>query len=287
MSITTELPQHHDIPVAGGSIHALEVGDPGADPVVLLHGWPECAAAWTDVMREAAPTHRVIAFDLPGIGRSRLDEANGEKVHLAGLIHEAIQSLGLDDSRLTLVGQDAGGMIAFAYLRTQPAPRRAVIMDTAIPGVAPWDSVLANPYIWHFAFHSIPRLPETLVADHTAEYFDFFFEAITAHPERITPEQRARHVAAHACPKALTQGFAFYRAFGADAEANGEHRTVDTPLLYLRGSAEGGDLDEYADGFRATGVTTVTTGRIEDAGHFAPEEQPERVWAAIAAHIVA
>lgn len=281
----TESPRHHDIPVSGGSIHAREVGDAAADPVLLLHGWPECGDAWTDMMREAAPTHRAIAFDLPGIGRSRLDEPDGKKVHLAALIREAIESLELDDSRLAIVGHDVGGMIAFAYLRTQPAPRRAVIMDTAVPGVAPWDAVVASPYIWHFGFHSIPRLPETLVADHTGDYFDFFFEAITAHPERITPERRARHVAAYARPDALTQGFAFYRAFPADAEANAEHRTVDTPLLYLRGDAEGGDLAEYAEGFRATGVTTVTTGRIEDAGHFAPEEQPERVWAAIAAHL--
>lgn len=285
MSTTDPLLRYHDLPITGGSLHAVEAGDPAADPVVLLHGWPESRLAWAEVIPLAARTHRVVAFDLPGIGASVLDEPRGDKVHLAALVREGIEALGLDDDRLTLVGQDAGGMIAFAYLRTQPAPRRAVIMDTAIPGVAPWDAVVANPWIWHFAFHAIPRLPETLVADHRAAYFDYFFEAITAHPERLDRTRRDAHADAYARPSALTQGFELYRALPRDAEANAEPRRIDVPLLYLRGTAEGGDLDAYAAGLRASGVAEVRTGRIEDAGHFAPEEQPEAVWSAIDAFL--
>ena len=48
-------------------------------------------------------------------------------------------------------------MTAFAWLRDAPGDvERVVLMDTAIPGVEPWSAVVANPYVWHFAFHSIP-----------------------------------------------------------------------------------------------------------------------------------
>ena len=98
-------------------------------------------------------------------------------------------------------------------------------------------------------------------------------------------EARARYVASYERPEALTQGFELYRAFPRDAADNAEVRRVDVPLLYLRGSAEGGDLETYAEGLRGNGLSAVSTGRVDDAGHFAPEEQPQAVWAAIAAHL--
>ena len=49
-------------------------------------------------------------------------------------------------------------------------------------------------------------------------------------------------------------------------------------MLYLRGEFEGGDIGAYAAGFRAAGLTDVTTGVIEGAGHFAPDQAPAAVW---------
>jgi pimeloyl-ACP methyl ester carboxylesterase len=275
----------HDVPVTAGSVHVAEVGDHDADPLLLLHGWPEDHSAWRHVAGLAASSHRVLALDLPGIGRSHLDTPRGDKVFLAGLVHEVVVALGLDERRLAIVGHDAGGMVLAAYLRTQPPVSRAVIMDTVLPGIPPWSEVLANPWIWHFAFHSIPALPERLVRHELPAYLDYFFEAITAHPERLDTEARARYVASYERPDALTQGFELYRAFPRDAADNADVRRVDVPLLYVRGSAEGGDLETYAEGLRGSGLTAVSTARVDDAGHFAPEEQPEAVWAAIAAHL--
>jgi hypothetical protein len=38
-----------------------------------------------------------------------------------------------------------------------------VIMDVPIPGVDPWDDFVRAPFLWHFALHAVPRLPERLV----------------------------------------------------------------------------------------------------------------------------
>jgi pimeloyl-ACP methyl ester carboxylesterase len=47
-----------------------------------------------------------------------------------------LNDLGLQD--VTLVGQDVGGMVAYAYARTYELAR-VVIADVVIPGVDPWD----------------------------------------------------------------------------------------------------------------------------------------------------
>jgi pimeloyl-ACP methyl ester carboxylesterase len=248
---------------------------------VFLHGWPEDWSAWADVLGLAASDYRVHAIDLPGIGMSLEPRPRGDKKHLADRVHELIKALDLKD--VTLVGQDVGGMIAYAYMREFTDLSRAVVMDTVVPGIAPWDKVIANPYIWHFAFHTIPQLPETLVTGREAEYFNYFYDTIAADSSKITADSRIRYVAAYKAATALQQGFEFYRSFHQDVQDNtaSQANPVDTPLLYLRGDREGGVIDEYVAGFRTAGVTNVTCGLIANSGHFAPEEAPAGVWEAI------
>ena len=68
-----------------------------------------------------------------------------------------------------------------------------------IPGIDPWEQVLRNPYLWHFAFHSIPELPELLVQGHQSEY-----------------------AKAYATDSALPAGLNWYRTFPQDAATNRE-----------------------------------------------------------------
>jgi pimeloyl-ACP methyl ester carboxylesterase len=159
-------------------------------------------------------------------------------------------------------------------------------MNTAIPGVDPWEDIKRNPHIWHFAFHAVPALPEKLVAGHQAAYFDFFYDRLAATPGAVTDEARETYVDAYARTHALRAGFDWYRAFEQDERDNADaaHRTDDTPLLYLRGERESGfGLERYVSGLQSAGMTNVRGGVIEDSGHFAPDEQPERVSAAIGA----
>ena len=274
--------RHHQVDVEGSSLHVVELGDPQAPPVVLLHGWPQCWQAWTTVMRLAAQRARAIAIDLPGIGDSSGDPTDGTKTRLAATVHQLITTLGLHD--VTLVGHDAGGMVTYSYLRQFPDLARAVIMDTVVPGVAPWDDVVRNPYIWHFALHSVPDLPERLVAGRERDYFDYFFDVLSPDPAKITAASRAAYVQAYRTPRALTAGFSWYRAFPLDAAANKQAAgsPVTTPLLYLRGEKEGGRIEDYVQGFHAAGISAVEHRLVPAAGHFTPEESPEQVWRLIA-----
>jgi pimeloyl-ACP methyl ester carboxylesterase len=181
--------RHDHVRLGGLGLHVVEAGPPDAPPVIFLHGWPQSWMEWRQVMTLAADEFRVIAIDLPGVGESPIATADGSKQALAAVVHGLIQQRELADA--TLVGHDIGGMIAYAYLRRYEDVARVAIIDVVIPGIDPWEEVTRNPYLWHFAFHAVPALPELLVQGHQGAYFDYFFNALAADPSRITPAARA------------------------------------------------------------------------------------------------
>ena len=58
---------------------------------------------------------------------------------------------------------------------------------------------------------------------------------------------------------------------------------MTTPLLYLRGEKESGQIADYVDGLRAAGLTSLSHGLVPGAGHFTQEEAPDATWQLIAA----
>ncbi|RUY99881.1 alpha/beta hydrolase, partial [Mesorhizobium sp. M7A.F.Ca.CA.002.15.1.1] len=149
----------------------------------------------------------------------------------------------------------------------------AVPMNTVIPGLHPWTKVVANPGIWHFAFHAVPELPELLVTGHQRAYFDFFFDLLAGRPEALTNEMRETLTQAYARPEALKAGFDWYRAFKQDAEANAPAR-IEVPILYIRGDADFGSIDDYLEGLRMSGAKNLQGHMIANCGEFLPIEAP-------------
>jgi pimeloyl-ACP methyl ester carboxylesterase len=271
---------HKSVTVGDDVIHVAEVGADHEPTFVMLHGWPESWRTWQELMQLAAPTSQVIAIDLPGIGRSRGRESSGTKGDIAGVVHGLIAAMGLKD--VTLVGHDIGGMVAYAYLREFHDLHSAVIMDVPIPGVDPWEDFIRQPFLWHFALHAVPELPEALVSGREADYLGYFFDLLSAHPDSPSPASRAEQIAAYESADALAAGFAWYRAFADDTEHN--HATsagppTQTPLLYLRGENErGGALEPYVEGLRGAGVSNVQGALISGSGHFPQEEATQETW---------
>jgi pimeloyl-ACP methyl ester carboxylesterase len=276
--------RHRLVTVRDGHVHIAEVGDPDGRPFVFLHGWPESWRTWEQVMTAGATQVRAIAIDLPGVGDSTGAATDGTKGQLADTVHQLFSAMEL--TGVTLVGHDIGGMVVYAYLRAYQDLARAVIMDVPLPGVAPWEEFLRQPYLWHFALHSVADLPERLVQGRQQEYFDYFYTALSTDPAKITGEARRAYAAAYAADSALTAGFNWYRAFPQDAADNrraSEGPHVTTPLLYLRGEQErGGDIYNYVEGLRDAGMTHVEQGIVCGAGHFTQEEAPEETWRLIA-----
>ena len=78
----------------------------------------------------------------------------------------------------------------------------------------------------------------------------------------------------------MTAGFNRYRSFPTDAEesARASGARAVTPLHYLRGERESGDIDTHVRDFRDVGVARAEQGKDPDAGRLAREESPRENW---------
>jgi len=97
------------ISIRGKDIFYWEQGD--GTPVVLLHGWPTHSYVWRHVIPRLSRNYRVFAPDLVGYGESKLSPGEGRTVgDQASYVAEMIDELGI--GRAIVVGQGTGGAIA-------------------------------------------------------------------------------------------------------------------------------------------------------------------------------
>ncbi len=111
-----------DIEAGGKRLRVLDIGgdaNPGAAPVVLVHGFGADLNTWMFNQPALAERRRTIAFDLPGHGGSTkaLDQAVDGSSFAADL-DRALVALGIE--RAHLVGHSMGGAIALHFASWQP-----------------------------------------------------------------------------------------------------------------------------------------------------------------------
>ncbi|HKQ11933.1 MAG TPA: alpha/beta hydrolase [Steroidobacteraceae bacterium] len=267
---------HIDHLEVGGLTLACRKAGRSSDPcLVLLHGWPQTGLAWEGVLPELGKDNYALAFDLPAVGDSKGAPHSAEKAVIADIVLKGAEAAG--GKSIIVAGYDVGGMIAFACARDHGARiEGAVVMNTVVPGVDPWTKILSDPRIWHFAFHQIPELPETLVAGHERTYFDFFYNVMASDPKRLPDARRDAYAKGYARREALRAGFDWYRTMPKDAEHNAKRVAIETPMLYLRGDAgaAGKVVDEYVAGLKNAGVANLDSGVLPNSGEYAPEEAP-------------
>jgi len=93
-------------------------GDAHAPALILTHGWGLDSTVWREAKRELSRRYRVIVWDLPGLGRSRL--APDGKITLERLAENLGEVLKLADGPAVLVGHAMGGMIVQTFCRRHP-----------------------------------------------------------------------------------------------------------------------------------------------------------------------
>jgi pimeloyl-ACP methyl ester carboxylesterase len=273
---------HRKVIVKEIPIHVVEAGSASKPAIFFIHGWPTCWLEFETVMTFLSEDYHVIAIDLPGIGKSETPLHSYSKRNIAEYVRGIMDTMNLID--VTLVGCDVGGQITYAFLKKFPNRiSRAVIMNVAIPGVEPWDVIKSNPYIWHFAFHSIPQLPERLVTGNEISYFSYFYDVMAGKDKKMSDAHRKLYAEAYAKPGALKAGFDFYRCFALDEKDNiaSKDHVVLMPILYLRGEAENINIELYIKGFKENGLKNIQAKIIENCGHFSADEQPEKIASAI------
>ncbi|PBC10569.1 alpha/beta fold hydrolase [Mesorhizobium sp. WSM3859] len=109
--------------------YAVE-GGAGPKTIVLLHGFGACREIWRDVMAPLAAEARVLAYDLPGHGRSLQCEGMGGAKPAARAILADLAARQL--TKVHLVGHSMGG--AVATLMALADPGRVASLTLLAPG---------------------------------------------------------------------------------------------------------------------------------------------------------
>lgn len=118
------------VEVDGARLAFAERGDPSAEPIVLLHGYPANHLAWRHQLDGLAERHRVLALDWLGWGESerRLDlrfDYDTEVARLGRLLGA------LEIDACNLFGHDYGGFLALGLAERHPSRvRRLAILNS-------------------------------------------------------------------------------------------------------------------------------------------------------------
>ncbi|MCS7476822.1 alpha/beta fold hydrolase [Umezawaea endophytica] len=273
----TDLFTSRYVELDGLRLHAVTGGD--GPPLLLVSGWPQTWYAWREVMPALAREHTVVAVDPRGAGLSDKPDDGYDAGTLATDLVALMSALGHD--RFDVVGHDIGMWTGYALAADHPERARTLtVVDAIIPGLTPTPSFFSpaavNQRLWHFGFNRLTDLNEKLVQGREHLYFGHQFATKAATPTTIPSYAVDVYVNAIVTdPRGLRASFAYYRALD-ETIAQNEHRKktrLTLPVLALGGARYSGPL--VAETMRLA-ADDVTEAILDDCGHYAAEEQPER-----------
>ncbi len=258
------------------SLPVAEEGRPDAAPVLLLHGFPQTAAAWRTVMGPlAARGHRVIAptqrGNAPGMP-SRV-----EAYAMPRLVADVIRVLdALDIERSHLVGHDWGGSVAWQVAARHPQRVRSLtVLSTPHPvalGRALRSSRAAQ---LRFGYAALLRLrgSERVLGAADALLLRRWMRltGLPADADLITD------------PATLRTALHWYRAFSGAALKDLPRITVPTLYLYGRRDPVFTLATARASGRWCDGPYALT--EVPDGGHWLAQTHPDLVVDALHAHL--
>jgi pimeloyl-ACP methyl ester carboxylesterase len=258
--------RHGDVAVDGGDLHYVRGGSGPA--LVLLPGWPETWLAWHKVMPALARDHTVIAFDLPGLGRSDIPSDGFDAATTAERIRQGVHRLGFE--KVAILGHDLGALIAYPYAAEHPGEvTRIGVVESTLNGFG-----LEQAYglSWHFGFNAAPKpVPEQIIDDKkdVRTYLGWLFSG-ARYPEAIPQEA---YFDAYASPARRSAGYEYYRAFPANAAYNQARSAQKLTLPVLAIGAQDVFGPAIAASFREV-ATDVREVVAPDSGHWIPLENP-------------
>jgi epoxide hydrolase 4 len=273
----------------GIRIHYVESGS--GELVLMLHGFPQFWWLWRAQLEDLGKDHHAVAPDMRGYNLSsspREVEAYRMR-HLLADVHGLVNHLGAE--RMTLVGHDWGGIVAWAF-----AIKRPELLDRLVICDAP------PPFTWGRELERTPRQREAV------RYMEDFskpaplaeellgsnglaaMEGLSLHrgleQGYLDESDRRRYHAAWSKPGALTGGLNYYRAaqmgeqvqFGQPPEAQARMRSmrVEVPTLVIWGADDKYLLPGLTEGLEQW-VPDVRVEILPGTGHWVPQERAAEV----------
>lgn len=253
---------------AGGC--RFQVFDRGQGPPLLfVHGFPLDHTMWSGQLEHFAATHRVIAPDLRGFGRSDATPGLVTMEQMADDCAALLDALGVAGP-VTYCGLSMGGYVGWQFVRKYaPRLRGLVLCDTrAVP-----DSPEAADNRRKLAAHVLAHGTEAVASAMLPKLFAP--ATVETHPELVEATRRVILAAQPAGVAAAQEGMA------ARPDARPLLASIRVPTLVVVGEADAisppQEMRELAGAIAGSRFVALA-----GAGHMAPLEQPERFNAALA-----
>jgi pimeloyl-ACP methyl ester carboxylesterase len=271
-------PRHHDLlEINGLRLHCVRQGQ---GPLLLfLHGFPEFWYSWRHQLDYFCDRYTCVALDLRGYNHS--DKPDGvENYRLEVLVEDvrgAMAALGYD--RMTLVGHDWGGAIAWAFAYAHPdLLDRLIVMN--IPHPAKFAEGLRTPQqmarSWYIGLFQLPLLPEFLLQAGDFWLIEQIFRGMAIDKTAFSDADLREYKAAAAQPGALTAMVNYYRALGLDRPLQRPWGILDRPTLLIWGEDDAALGKELTYGTEAY-VSDLRLRYIPHCSHWVQQEQPQQV----------
>ncbi|MFJ7208978.1 alpha/beta fold hydrolase [Streptomyces sp. NPDC098789] len=260
----------------GSRLHVEVHGEEGAPAVVLAHGWTCSTAFWAAQVRDLAATHRVIAYDQRGHGRSPAARAYGTGALADDLVAVLAATLAPGE-RAVVAGHSMGGMTVMAAAGRPEFDERVAAALLCSTGssrlveealVVPLRAGRTRTRMTGAVLGSrAPLGPVTPVARKVLKYATM---GPGSAPDRV--EACARIV--HGCPTGVRHGWSQV-LHGLDLDDRLAHLTV--PTAVIGGTADRLTPVVHARGLAAALPHCVGLTELTGMGHMTPIEAPEAV----------
>jgi pimeloyl-ACP methyl ester carboxylesterase len=256
------------------------------DPIVLLHGFPQTGECWRGTAEILSKNHRVIAPDLPGFGRSGKPRSF-DAAEVADELAAFLDAVGAKGA--TIVGHDWGGSFAFALALAHPeAFGRLVVVN------APFRK-LDLKRGFHFLAFNIPLVPELAFRLAGDRIVPFVLRAASARKDAFAGDAVRPYVEAYRSSENVSSALAYYRTVTRRVIArtlrlggrpSAEGRRIECPTLIVWGMRDPA-LPEGVLASIEHDIPHAKTIRLDDVGHFVPDEAPVALASAIESFIAA
>lgn len=255
---------------SGGRVAYEVVGD--GPPVVLVHGTPSWSYLWREVAHRLSERWTVYVYDLLGYGA--FDKHEGQDVSIPAqteLLAELLDHWGLGSPCVT--GHDFGAAIALrAHLLRDASYRRLALVDAV--AIAPW----ITPFSRHVKryLEAYQTMPEHV-----------YRQALAVHlRSAIHKEMDDEALAPYLSPWLGESGqAAYYRQVAQfderyTTEVEPLYNSIDLPVLILWGERDGWLEPSFGERLRDS-IPGAWLQTVPEAGHFAMEDRPEDIAAAL------
>lgn len=258
--------------LAGVSTSLLEGGE--GPPMVLLHGQGGFAEIMGGLLANLVATHRVIAPDLPGLGRSEVRDCTLDGDGMVKWLGELIAKT--CDQPPVLLGVSMGGSIGarFAVERESEISKLILVDSGSLGRFRPPPSLL-------FALIRFIKKPDRAGAERMQRQIFFDVERVRAQMgDRLAALQdyqidRAKQPSVNAANRTLL------RKVGTKPIPDDELRRIKVPVAMIWGRHDRVMPIKHAE--RASAKLGWPLYPIEDAGHIPMAEQPAAFGAALRA----